>query len=222
MTYADRITTFNKKLVIQKRLPKGVVILNPFKHKLTQSLSETFYYKYYHDTQPRHLILGINPGRLGGGLTGIPFTDPINLKAFCGIDNHLPAKHELSSEFVYKVIEEFGGPEAFYHQYYFSSVSPLGFMMNGKNLNYYDIKELQTALLPFIVASLQEQLSWGIDRTRCFCFGEGKNFEFLKALNDQYGFFNIIEPLSHPRFIMQYKRKQLNDYIAQYLEKLKQ
>ncbi len=35
----------------------------------------------------RYLILGINPGRFGGGITGIPFTDPIRLQNICGIEN---------------------------------------------------------------------------------------------------------------------------------------
>ena len=36
------------------------------------------------------MIFGINPGRFGAVLPGIPFTDPIRLKKECGIDNHLP------------------------------------------------------------------------------------------------------------------------------------
>jgi hypothetical protein len=221
MTYAALINSFNRKLNIDAKLPKGVEVLNPFQNKVTQALSEEFYIRYYNDSTPRQLIMGINPGRLGSGLTGVPFTDPINLKKFCGIENTLQQKHELSSEFVYKVIEPFGGPELFYNRFYFSSISPLGFTQDGKNLNYYDIKELQSALMPFILSSLNEQLRWGLHREKCFCFGEGKNFEFLKRLNDEHGFFKQIVPLPHPRFIMQYKRKQVAAFVDLYLEKLK-
>ena len=49
----------------------------------------------------RHLLLGINPGRFGGGVTGIPFTDPIRLQNVCGIENNFEKKQELSSVFIY-------------------------------------------------------------------------------------------------------------------------
>ena len=58
--------------------------------------------------------LGINPGRFGGGLTGISFTDPVALKKYCGIDNQLRNKEELSSKFVYEVINHFGGVNKFF------------------------------------------------------------------------------------------------------------
>ena len=50
---------------------------------------ETFFYKFYNDTNPRHLIFGINPGRFGAGTTGINFTAPKQLKEICGIDHSL-------------------------------------------------------------------------------------------------------------------------------------
>ncbi|MBX9892465.1 MAG: DUF4918 family protein [Chitinophagaceae bacterium] len=39
-------------------------------------------------------------------------------------------------------------------------------------------------------------------------------------MNDQYQWFQEIDVLPHPRFIMQYKRKYLQDYITQYLDVL--
>lgn len=218
--YAKHINAFNQHLSIHVRLPKGISVLNPFKDPITAYLSQRFYQKYYNDKQTRTLILGINPGRLGSGLTGVPFTDPINLQTYCGIENKLPQKHELSSEFIYQVITAFGGLKAFYQKFYFSSISPLGFVKDGKNLNYYDVKGLPEKLMPFILASLREQLSWGINREVVFCLGEGKNFDFLQQLNAEHHFFQNIIPLSHPRFIMQYKRPRLQEYINDYLVKL--
>ena len=59
----------------------------------------------------RVAVLGINPGRLGGGRTGIAFTDPGALTAYCGIAHELPRRApELSTQFVYEVITELGGP----------------------------------------------------------------------------------------------------------------
>ena len=37
------------------------------------------------------------------------------------------------------MIEGYGGPEKFYSKFYFGAISPLGFTMDGKNLNYYDV-----------------------------------------------------------------------------------
>ena len=167
------------------------------------------------------MILGINPGRFGSGLTGVPFTDPINLEKYCGIENKLPKKQEISSAFMYEMIHAFGGCDQFYQKYYFSSISPLGFIKDGKNLNYYDVKGLSNKLMDFIIASLKEQLSWGINREVVYCLGEGKNFEFLTELNNEHKFFTKMIPLSHPRFIMQYKRKKLQEYIDDYLMKLR-
>jgi Domain of unknown function (DUF4918) len=218
--YSDRINDFNLNLRITARLPKGIVTLNPFKDPITFYLSQQFYKRYYNDKKNRTLILGINPGRLGSGLTGVPFTDPINLEKYCSIENNLPKKQELSSEFIYQVINAYNGPELFYQKFYFSSISPLGFTKDGKNLNYYDVKGLPEKLMDFILDCLNKQLSWGINREVVYCLGEGKNFEFLEKLNTKHKFFSKIVPLSHPRFIMQYKRKRVNEYVNDYVRQL--
>jgi hypothetical protein len=96
----------------------------------------------------------------------------------------------------------------------------LGFVKEGKNLNYYDVKGLSEKLMDFIVTSLTEQIRWGMNREVVFCLGEGKNFAFLEKLNAKHKFFNRVVPLSHPRFIMQYKRKRVKEYVDEYVEKL--
>lgn len=202
-------------------MPDGVDVLNPYQNQGIFFLCEQFYKKYYSDTKNRNLIVGINPGRLGGGLTGIPFTDPHKLETFCGIPNSLKKKFELSAEFIYKVITAFGGPDLFYSRFYFSSVSPLGFTKEGKNLNYYDIPELQTTLKPFIIECLKKQLGFGIETETCFVLGEGKNFAYCQKLNQEYSFFKKLIPLPHPRFIMQYKRKSVEHFVEIYLKALK-
>jgi hypothetical protein len=217
---SDRIIQFNQHLSISTRLPKDIQVLNPFKDPVTSYLSQLFYKKHYNDTKTRTMILGINPGRFGSGLTGVPFTDPINLEKYCGIENKLPKKQEISSEFIYKMIDAFGGCDRFYQTFYFSSISPLGFVKEGKNLNYYDVKGLPDKLMEFIHSSLTEQLSWGMNREVVFCLGEGKNFAFLEELNTKHKFFNRVVPLSHPRFIMQYKRTRVKEYVDEYVKKL--
>jgi hypothetical protein len=99
-------------------------------------------------------------------------------------------------------------------------VSPLGFIKNGTNLNYYDDKRLLKAVNPFIINSIKKQISLGFKTDQCICIGGDKNLKFLSALNDEHRFFGKIVPLPHPRFIMQYRRRQKENYIQQYLAAL--
>lgn len=218
--FSEKILSFFKTLKIPTHLPKGVEVLNPYHDRKAFELCKQFYSQYYADSNNRKIILGINPGRLGAGLTGIPFTDPIKLKDICGINNSLPRKAELSADFIYQMINSYGGPLKFYQNFYITSVSPLGFTKDGKNLNYYDDKKLTKQLNPFILSSITKQLQFGIDRKTVYCLGEGENYKFLSKLNAEHRFFENLIPLAHPRFIMQYKRKSLTHYIDHYVEAL--
>ena len=130
------------------RLPKGIDILFPQKNKEVMKLVEIFFYKFYNDTNPRHLIFGINPGRFGTGTAG-SILRPKQLKEICGIDHCFKSQTELSAEFIYESIQAFGGIKNFYENYFITSVSPLGFVTNGLNLNYYDDKNLQQRCYTF-------------------------------------------------------------------------
>lgn len=220
-TWAQQILTFQKNLSIATRLPAGVEVLNPYRHAEALHLCKIFYTTFYNDTQSRTMILGINPGRLGGGLTGIPFTDPLQLDQL-GFSNSYAKKSELSASFIYRMIDAFGGPHLFYQKFYITSVSPLGFIRQGKNLNYYDVPALAKKLHTFIVDCLYRQLQWKVNRKIAFCIGEGENFKFLKKLNAENNFFEEIIPLAHPRFIMQYRLKKADEFISRYIELLGQ
>jgi len=220
MTFAEHILAFYKALHIEGKLPDDIVVLNPYHNDYTFSLCEQFYTKYYNDNKPRKLLLGINPGRFGSGLTGISFTDPIKLENDCQIANTFLKKPELSADFIYAMIHAYGGPKAFYKRFLISAVSPLGFTKDNKNINYYDDKNLAQAITPFVIRSINSLVAMGVDRTTGYCIGEGKNIAYLQKLNSEHRWFESIVPLSHPRFIMQYKRKQLPVYIDDYLQKL--
>ena len=88
------------------------------------------------------------------------------------------------------------------------------------NFNYYDQRDIEEAVYPFIVKTLKQQLAFGIDAKKCFCLGTGKNYKFLKELNKAYSFFEEIIPLEHPRYIMQYRSKVANNYVADYINTL--
>ena len=221
ITFADLVLGFYQKLRIREKLPKGVEVLNPYQDKKAFALCTQFYQKYYNDHEPRKIILGINPGRFGGGITGVPFTDPLKLEKNCGIPNSLPKKTELSADFIHAMMEAYGGLRKFYADFYFNSVSPLGFTYETKNLNYYDTPALAKSLEKFILSSIRKQLEFGIKTEVAYCLGEGENYKYLKKLNDKEKFFSELIPLAHPRFIMQYRRKFVAEYIEDYLKKLK-
>ena len=220
--FADHILSFLKSLELNIDLPNEISVMNPFRDKLTMEVCTQFYKKYYSDNHQRRMIIGINPGRFGAGITGVPFTDPIRLKKECDIDNPWAPKQELSSLFVYDVINAYGGTKKFYRNFYITAVSPLGFTRHGKNLNYYDDKELQTRIKPFVVDCINKQMKFGVNTNIAFCLGDGKNYTYLSRLNEEKEFFQKIIPLSHPRFIMQYKLKKKQEYIGSYLEKLEE
>lgn len=199
--------------------------MNPFKdNKEIIPITQTFYNKFYNDNRRRKLILGINPGRLGAGATGIPFTDTKRLSEICGIQIESTATHEPSSVFIYELIEKYGGTKKFYSDFYINSICPLGFVLqnekgNWVNCNYYDYEELFVSVRGFIVASLKAQINFGIDTDTCFILGK-KNAEFFKLINDNEKLFGSIIAFEHPRYIEQYKSKQRDKYIAEYLNKL--
>ena len=179
---------------------------------------ELFFHKFYNDNTPRQIIFGINPGRFGAGVTGVNFTAPRQLKQYCDIDHSFKDQSELSAEFIYEMINAYGGPGEFYKHYFVSSISPLGFIRDGVNINYYDDKELLKIVKPFIISSIQQQLSMNIDREVTFCIGGDKNLKFFNQINTEHKFFNKIIPLPHPRFIMQYRRKSKQTFIDEYLQ----
>jgi hypothetical protein len=223
ITFADHIIEFNQSLDFTGKLPAGIRLMNPFRENSDiLAVSSSFYKKYYNDYNQRHLILGINPGRFGGGVTGVPFTDTKRLTNECAIPYSGKETHEPSSVFVYEVIKAYGGANRFYNDFYINSICPLGFTIidakgNEKNYNYYDSRELTETVYPFIVESIQKQIEFGIKTDICFCFGNGKNEKFLRALNEEKGFFKTIVALEHPRFVMQYKAKSKQQYIDKYI-----
>ena len=226
MYFSDKVIEFYENLDFYGQLPSGISIMNPFKENIeAQIICRDFYTKFYNDLQPRRLILGINPGRLGAGATGVPFTDSHRLTEVCGIDARGIKTYEPSSVFVYEMIAAWGGPELFYEKFYFNSVCPLGFTkttVGNKevNFNYYDDKNLQLVMLDFIKWNIVTQIKLGCKTDRCYCLGTGKNFKFLTELNAKEGYFEKVIALEHPRYIMQYKLKELELYIKKFVEKL--
>lgn len=218
-TFADRAIAYYLSLGEPANLPAGVSALNPYRLPAVQRIVRTFYEKFFADQQPRVFLMGINPGRFGAGVTGISFTTPQNLSTYCGIENDLRPTPELSSRFVYRVVEALGGAEAFYSRFFLTSLYPLALVKDQKNYNFYDDRVTTAALWPVITNEVRQQLTFGSDRRVGVCLGK-KNEVFLKRLNDEQGFFDRIIALDHPRYILQYRSRDLDAYVDQYVRTL--
>lgn len=219
--FAEKVINFYKNLEIPNNLPNKVSVMNPYDSEFTYSLVNKFFNKFYSDSNKRIFIVGINPGRFGGGLTGVAFTDPINLEEKCGIRNSLDKKQELSSRFVYKLIDKFGGVENFYSKFFISALFPLALIKDGKNYNYYDSQKIYKKLKPQIIETFKQQIDFGANDKFVISFGK-KNAVYLKEINDELNFFKKIIVFDHPRFIMQYRLKKLNEYLDEYTRILRE
>ena len=219
-TFAKQILDFYFSLTKDPPLPKGVEAIYPFDTVETREVMQTFFNKYYNDTKPRTYLIGINPGRLGSGVTGIGFADAYHLEKYCDIPNNFDKRVEISAAFMFEVIEAYGGVEKFYGNFFFTTVMPLGLLKEGKNYNYYDDKETQKSLEPFITETLLKQMSLDATKPHIICVGTGKNLKYLQAFNDKHHCFESIDVVPHPRWVMQYRRKEKEKYIGVYVEAL--
>ncbi|UCH65601.1 MAG: DUF4918 family protein [Ignavibacterium sp.] len=215
-TFADKAIKYFLSLESPTGLTENIIAINPYKKPEVQTAVKQFFNKYFNDSKNRLFVYGINPGRFGGGLTGIAFTDPVALREDCGIKINLGTRKELSSKFIYNLISEFGGPHKFFSKIYLTALYPLAILKNDKNYNYYDKPDLYKALKRYIENSIIEQLEFGASKDFAISLGQ-KNAKFLKEINNEYNFFNEIRVLNHPRYIMQYKLKQMNKYLKEYL-----
>ncbi len=220
MTFDKQILDFYFSLTKKPPLPEGVEAIYPFDNAETKSVMQTFFTQYYNDRKPRTYLIGINPGRLGSGVTGIGFTDAYHLEKYCGIVNSFDKRIEISASFMFEVIEAYGGVEKFYGNFFFTTTMPLGLLKEGKNYNYYDDKETEASLKPFITETLLKQMAFPQAKPNIICVGTGKNLKYLKAFNDTHHCFECIEVLPHPRWVMQYRRKEKEKYIQAYLDVL--
>ena len=225
MLFSQQILDFYDQFKsLEYPLPRGIKWLNPYLESAEQ-IMEVFYKKFYADEKERKIILGINPGRKGAAITGIPFTDSVQLASSLKIEIPTAYTYEPSADFFHSMVQAYGGAELFYRDYYVSSVCPLGFIKknekgNWVNFNYYDSSALLKRVQKFIFNAMRQQLQLPIQTEKAFCLGSGKNYKQLKKWNDQKGWFNEIVPLPHPRYVIQYRRKEIDSYIDLYLESL--
>lgn len=215
-TFASRVVAFYRHLAPPTLEGLGIELLDPYRNPAVRRAANAFHRKFFADRSRRTYLLGINPGRFGAGTTGVPFTDPVSLESQCGIQNDFPKRRELSAVFIEALIDRLGGPRRFYRSFFITAVCPMGFTRNGINCNYYDDPRLLARVQPFIVETLQSQIAFGARRDVAMVLGTGRNFAFLSKLNAELRLFDELVPLEHPRFIMQYRRRQVGRYLQKY------
>ena len=218
-TFAEKATRYFSSLKLPNRFPNEISILNPYSKKEVNNAVQRFYKKYFDDNENRVFVFGINPGRFGGGLTGISFTDPVALREECGIENDLGDRQELSSKFIYKMIKEYGGVKKFYSKIFITALYPFAIIKDGKNYNYYDSLKLYESLKAQIASAIKEQIRFRANRRFAVCLGR-KNAKYFSEINKEHNFFEEIRVLHHPRYIMQYRLKMVDHYLAEYVKVL--
>lgn len=204
----------------EPKLPAGYGCMNPYAAPEALGFLQEFLHRFYDDTEPRTLFLGINPGRFGAGLTGISFTDPLRRSQVLGIAHAMPLRAELSSEFVYDVIAALGGPEAFFGRVFIGSVYPLALLKGTNNINYYELPKWKTSFWPQVEPPLTDLcfMPWATDRV--VVIGRGANYEAFSRWNDRHERFAHIVPLPHPRWVMQYRRRHKAQYVEEWVRAL--
>lgn len=217
MNFADKAIKYFSRLSSSELNFNQTELLNPYSSAEVKNIVKKFYSKFYNDDKERIFIIGINPGRFGGGLTGISFTDPVALREECEINNNLGYQKELSSKFIYTVINKYGGVEKFFSKVFLTALYPFALLKNGRNYNYYDDNLLAEQLKPAIVKNLKTQIKFGARNDFAIILGK-KNAAYFEALNDKYKFFKKFSVVEHPRYIMQYKLQKVDDYINRYVE----
>jgi hypothetical protein len=63
-------------------------------------------------------------------------------------------------------------------------------------------------------------VDFGANREVAFSLGQGRNLEYLSRINEENGFFNRIEALPHPRWVMQYRYKKRDEFLNFYRKSL--
>lgn len=198
-------------------MPEGFTVMNPYGHDDVRRVVTTFCERYYGGSHQRLAVWGINPGRFGAGLTGLSFTDPHALRVDLGIESSIVGRREPSAEFIYTMIAAYGGPASYYHDVYMSALSPLGFLRNGVNINFYDDAAFMREIVPFVVDCMRAQTSFGLRSDACVVLGTGKLKQFMERYVQPELQYQTVRYLEHPRFIMQYRRRFIGDYVTSYV-----
>lgn len=217
MGFGERFARFVTTLKLDVELPEGFEVLDPYRDEEVRRVVREFCGRYYAGHHPRIGVWGINPGRFGAGVTGLSFTDPVSLRDQLGMATSIEGRRELSAEFIGMVIDAYGGPQRWYHDVFLSALSPLGFVRDGVNINFYDDRALERNIVPFVLDGQRAMIEAGVSKSGCVILGSGKLKSFVERYVQPMIGYDEVHYLDHPRFIMQYRRKQVTSYVERYV-----
>ncbi len=194
---------------------KNVKILSDFIDNKNNIIE--FHKKYVEPNSPKIVICGINPGRNGAGLTGIPFID------FESLSNMLPdinkKDREQSANFFFSVIQQFG-IETFYKYFYVTNISWFGFSRidKSKNVNYYE-KDISTEIAICLIDKFVEEMDL-INPDYIIPLSKTVLYELESLKNQQKIRAEIGTCLNHPSWIVTYRRKDVITWRQKYVDTL--
>lgn len=173
-------------------------------------IMDAFCEKFYSNQIPKIVICGINPGRLGAGLTGVPFFDFASLsKIFPSIQRN---DTENTAQFFFKVIEKIG-VERFFKYFYITNVSSVGYSKGKSNFNF---NKLPDNLQSIVFSNFAKEIEL-IKPAKIIALGEAA----FNGVESALGKNNYrLEKLKHPSWIMQYKRDEINFWVQAYADAL--
>lgn len=212
---------FLSNVTVGVELPADVQVLRPYTDPEVRRVLRLMCRKYYAGGHPRVGVWGINPGRFGAGVTGLSFTDPWAVAHDLGIPTTLEGRRELSAEFISRVIAAYGGAQKFYRDVYMSALCPLGFTRHDVNINFYDDVQLAKTIRSKIIEWMSQALDAGVRRDVTIVLGAGKLRSFMeKHIRTDVGLAEVVY-LDHPRYIMQYRRRDVEAYVELYVETIR-
>ena len=218
-SFGKKLAAFLSTVRIPVQLPNEIVAMDTLQRPSVQRVVGEFCERYYTGSHLRKAVWGINPGRFGAGMTGLSFTDP-HMLAELGIQSDIVGRRELSAEFIENVIDECGGASKFYQHAFLGAVCPVGLMLNDKNINFYDDAKLEHDIAPFNQHCMSTITSFGLRTDKCVVLGTGKFKQVFERRYRTGTGYQEVTYLEHPRFVMQYRRKRMKEYIDRYVNAL--
>lgn len=176
---------------------------------------ETFWNKFYGPHVPKVVICGINPGRFGAGLTGIPFLD---YRSLSEIGFNMDKKDsEQSSEFFFEVFKKIG-TERFFKSFYVTNFSSVGYSKNGRNINYYDLPDKAKKT---VYANFSTEMK-SVNPTHIISLGVSVQYSVRELVKSEAIAKDVDHSLrlAHPSWVMTYRRKNKDMWVDKYVNEL--
>ncbi|MHB1301481.1 MAG: uracil-DNA glycosylase family protein [Burkholderiales bacterium] len=171
---------------------------------------DAFWQRFYGEGIPRIMVCGINPGRFGAGKTGIPFLDFMSLsKLIPGIERQ---DSEKSASFFFEVVRSFGA-ETFFHTFYVSNFSSVGYLRDGTNLNYHDLPDVAREI---VERNFLEEIET-IHPTHVISLGKEVHESVRNLLPAS---IDCSLRLPHPSWVATYRANETNQWVSRYREVL--